>query len=457
MAALLNQLEEIYAMGYMPEAEYLKRKAQILSSLPDEEKERAKKIFEIFDEDSDGKLSIKELGNLVVQLGENFSSEQVQSAMNEIDKDQDGKLSFDEFYAWWKSQDEHYTEIAERLRFLKMKLTSETYFKHIQSLGKSVRIDKSSYGTETYRLDVSVNFGECNNTVAGLRVHYEKNEEKANAIRKKSNCQNDPVLAVLNLVCTSAATTEALAPFVELLDPLQKQFKKEGLQINSITGTLVEEDGRKLWRLVALPKPKTSPVVLGILGVVGIKQLDVEVHLSGDTLLEAKSTINAEVSKSAATLLSREKGKQVPEQLFLLFSTFGNAATNLKFKGIGEGFSNTAFQDFLFKEFLELRDTDPASVRGREAFIKLFGENNPTAFVTALLTELFVIDREEKLWALYKRAFHVFTGVHDLVLVAKDAIITVDFNFPHLKSYFASPDTIEEWRSQKMSSESTGW
>jgi len=148
----------------------------------------------------------------------------------------------------------------------------------------------------------------------------------------------------------------------------------------------------------------------------------------------------------------------VPEQLFLLFSTFGNAATNLKFKGIGEGFSNTAFQDFLFKEFLELRDTDPASVRGREAFIKLFGENNPTAFVTALLTELFVIDREEKLWALYKRAFHVFTGVHDLVLVAKDAIITVDFNFPHLKSYFASPDTIEEWRSQKMSSDqSTGW
>jgi len=269
---------------------------------------------------------------------------------------------------------------------------------------------------------------------------------------KKSNCQNDPVLIALTLVCTQEATSESLAQFTGLLDPLQKQLKKEGLQINSITGSLVEEEGRKYWRLVALPKPKTIPAVLGILGVVGIKQLDVDVDLSGDTLLEAKATIAAEISKSATALLSsaqQREGKDVPEQLTLLFSTFGNAATVLKFKGIGEGFSNTAFQDFLFKDFLELRDTDPASVRGREAFTKLLGENNPTAFVTALLKELFVYDHEEKLWPFYKGAFNVFSGVNDLVFVANDAVITVDFNFPHLKSYFASPETIEEWRTHK--------
>jgi len=98
---------------------------------------------------------------------------------------------------------------------------------------------------------------------------------------------------------------------------------------------------------------------------------------------------------------------------------------------------------------LELRDTDAASVRGREAFTELLGQNNPTAFVTAVLKELFIYDNEERLWPFYKGAFNVFTGLSDLVFVANDAVITVQFNFPHLKSYFASPETIELWRSTK--------
>jgi len=382
-----------------------------------------------------------------------FTNEQIHDAVKHLDKDYDNFISFDEFYTWVKAEEkgEHQTELEERLRFLKMKLTSETYFKFIESQGKSKPADKSGSETETYRLDLSVNFGECANPVAGVHVHYEKNEEKANSIRKKTNCINDPVLATISLVCTSEATAASLSQFSALLDPLQKQLKKEGIPINSITGHLTEEDGRKFWRLVALPKPKTSPAVLGILGVIGLKQLDVDVDLSGDTLLEAKSTIAAEISKSATQILSSLSKKDVPEQITLLFSVFGNAATTLKFKGIGEGFSNTAFQDFLFKDFLELRDSDAASVRGREAFSKLLGENNPTAFVSAVLKELFIYDNEERLWPFYKGAFNSFTGVHDLVFVANDLVITVQFNFPHLKSYFASPETIEEWRNNNQS------
>jgi len=447
--ALLNQLEEIFAMGFMPQEEYLKRKAKILESMPDEDKERAKKVFETFDKDKDGKLNVAEFQILLHQSGEIFNSEEVQAAINELDRDNDGLISLDEFVAWWKIDHnrERETEIAERLRFLKLKLTSDCYLKHISQ--EKTRLDRSSDSAETYRLDLTVNFGACNNPVAGIHVHYEKNEEKANNIRRRSNCPNDPVLTSLSFICTPEATSESLTQFAALLDPLQKQLKKEGLQINSITGHLTEEDGRKYWRLVALPKPKSSPVVLGILGVIGIKQLDIDVDLSGDTLIEAKSTIAAEISKSATTLLSSIKKKDVPEQLTLLLSTFGNAATTLKFKGIGEGFSNTAFQDFLFKDFLELRDTDAASVRGREAFTELLGQNNPTAFVTAVLKELFIYDNEERLWPFYKGAFNVFSGLSDLVFVANDAVITVQFNFPHLKSYFASPETIELWRSTK--------
>jgi len=436
-------------MGFMPQEEYLKRKAKILESMPDENKERCRKVFEIFDKDKDGKLSVSEFYALVFYLGEVFSLEEAQSALRELDRDSDNHLSFDEFLHWWKSDNtDSDTEIQERLRFLKMKLTSESYMKNIESQGKSFRLEKSIDSTETYRLDLTVNFGACSKPVAGIHVHYEKNEEKANSIRRKCNSPNDPVLASLSLICTSEATTESLAQFSALLDPLQKQLKKEGLQINSITGHLMEEDGRKYWRLVALPKPKSSPVVLGILGVIGIKQLDIDVDLSGDTLIEAKATFAVEISKTATTLLSSLK-KDVSEQLTLLLSTFGNAATTLKFKGIGEGFSNTAFQDFLFKDFLEMRSTDASSVRGREALTELLGQNNPKAFVTAVLKELFIFDNEERLWPFYKGAFNVFAGLSDLVFVANDAVITVQFNFPHLKSYFASPETIELWRSTK--------
>lgn len=447
--ALLNQLEEIFAMGFMPQEEYLKRKAKILESMPDENKERAKKVFDIFDKDKDGKLNTTEFQNLISQSGEIFNSEELNEAIKELDRDVDGLISIDEFVAWWKLDHnrERETEIAERLRFIKIKLSSDSYLEHI-SQDKS-RSDKPSDSAETYRLDLNVNFGACNNPVAGIHVHYEKNEEKANNIRRRCNCPNELILTSLSFLCTPEATSEALAQFSALLDPLQKQLKKEGLQINSITGHLTEEDGNKYWRLVALPKPKSSPAVIGILGVIGMKQLDIDVDLSGDTLIEAKSTIAAEISKSATTLLSSIKKKDVPEQLTLLLSTFGNAATTLKFKGIGEGFSNTAFQDFLFKDFLELRDTDAASVRGREAFTELLGKNDPTAFVTAVLKELFIYDNEERLWPFYKGAFSVFAGLGDLVFVAKDAVITVQFNFPNLKSYFASPETIELWRSTK--------
>jgi len=131
-------------------------------------------------------------------------------------------------------------------------------------------------------------------------------------IRRKSNCPNDPVLATLSLSCTPEATKTTLAPFYDLLVPLQKYLKREGLKIQYITGYVTEEEGRKHWRLVAIPKPKSSPVVLGILGVIGMKQLDISLDLSGEYLVESKASFALEISKSASTLLSSLKKKKGP-------------------------------------------------------------------------------------------------------------------------------------------------
>jgi len=69
----------------------------------------------------------------------------------------------------------------------------------------------------------------------------------------------------------------------------------------------------------------------------------------------------------------------------------------------------------------------------------------------ALLKEIFVHDREEKLWPFYTNAYSVFSGLGDMVLLAGDHVLTVEFEFPNLRSYFASPETIEEWRRLKES------
>jgi len=48
MADLLNQLEELYKAGYLPEVEFNKRKDALLANMPNPERERAKKGFLLF-------------------------------------------------------------------------------------------------------------------------------------------------------------------------------------------------------------------------------------------------------------------------------------------------------------------------------------------------------------------------------------------------------------------------
>jgi len=449
MADLLNQLEELYKAGFLPEVEFNKRKEALLATMPDPERDRAKKVFSFFDEDKDSHISMKELQALVFQLGEILTSEQIEHVMQSLDTDCDGVLSFDEFYAWWISDDrEHQTETGERMRFLKMKLTSQTYFKNIkhqsknlQSLGEKTSENSSG---DTYRMDMSVDFGNCTRPSAGVHVNYEKNEEKANAFRKRCSSQ-DLVLAALTLICTPETTQESLAPFIGLLEPAQRELKKEGLPINATSSTLVEENGQKLWRIVALPKPKLNQIVLGILGVVGLKQLDLDLDLSGDKNLDAKLRVNAEISKSATSLFSEIKW-EIPDQFKFLFATFGNVTSTFRFKGIGEGFGNDAFQDFLFRDILDLREMKGSA---REAITRLLGDNDPAAFMSSLLKEILLYERIDSIWPFYVAGYSIFSGISDLVFVAGEHMLTVKFDVPNAKNYFVPPHIMEEWKRLK--------
>uniref|UniRef100_A0A6S9FI83 EF-hand domain-containing protein n=1 Tax=Heterosigma akashiwo TaxID=2829 RepID=A0A6S9FI83_HETAK len=61
---------------------------------PDEE---ILKAFALFDDDSSGFISAKNMRRVARELGENLGDEEIQAMIDEFDRDQDGEISRDEF------------------------------------------------------------------------------------------------------------------------------------------------------------------------------------------------------------------------------------------------------------------------------------------------------------------------------------------------------------------------
>jgi len=71
------------------------------SSDPDGE---FKEAFKIFDKDGDGRISEKELKEVMTQLGEKMSDQDVTDMIKEADQDKDGYISFTEFLRMLKGK-----------------------------------------------------------------------------------------------------------------------------------------------------------------------------------------------------------------------------------------------------------------------------------------------------------------------------------------------------------------
>jgi Ca2+-binding EF-hand superfamily protein len=56
------------------------------------------KVFKLFDEDGTGKISLKNLKKISVEIGESIADEELQDMINEGDRDKDGLIGPDDFY-----------------------------------------------------------------------------------------------------------------------------------------------------------------------------------------------------------------------------------------------------------------------------------------------------------------------------------------------------------------------
>ncbi|KAL3615351.1 hypothetical protein CASFOL_041012 [Castilleja foliolosa] len=65
-----------------------------------ENKDEVRKVFERFDANSDGKISVDELRGVLSALGSDTSADEVARMMQEIDTDKDGHINLQEFAAF---------------------------------------------------------------------------------------------------------------------------------------------------------------------------------------------------------------------------------------------------------------------------------------------------------------------------------------------------------------------
>nr|XP_023880949.1 probable calcium-binding protein CML27 [Quercus suber]POE74985.1 putative calcium-binding protein cml27 [Quercus suber] len=74
------------------------------SSLSNQSTEEVEKVFNRFDTNGDGKISVTELGAVFSSLGSSFSDEEeLRRIMDELDSDHDGFISLTEFAAFCRS------------------------------------------------------------------------------------------------------------------------------------------------------------------------------------------------------------------------------------------------------------------------------------------------------------------------------------------------------------------
>ena len=55
-------------------------------------------MFNLFDDDSTGKITLKNLKRVARELGETMSDDELLEMIERADKDKDGEINFEEFY-----------------------------------------------------------------------------------------------------------------------------------------------------------------------------------------------------------------------------------------------------------------------------------------------------------------------------------------------------------------------
>ncbi|XVF09482.1 hypothetical protein REPUB_Repub07fG0096800 [Reevesia pubescens] len=83
------------------------------SSVCPEDMDQLEKVFNLFDANKDGKISVSELGDVLKALGSNYTDEELKRVMEDIDSDKDGFINLSEFSSIYRSSSDAVTAASE--------------------------------------------------------------------------------------------------------------------------------------------------------------------------------------------------------------------------------------------------------------------------------------------------------------------------------------------------------
>ena len=115
------------------------------------EVETIRAIFNLFDSDQRGSISVKEIRNLHLKLGEPMNESEADVAMKELDQDGTGEVNFHQFLYWWyesHKKGKKSTKYTERFKLVNAKLSSEHF-----NVDRVITQDSGTPYTLEYRLN----------------------------------------------------------------------------------------------------------------------------------------------------------------------------------------------------------------------------------------------------------------------------------------------------------------
>ncbi|XVF12210.1 hypothetical protein REPUB_Repub08aG0095300 [Reevesia pubescens] len=83
------------------------------SSVCPENMDQLQKVFNQFDANKDGKISVLELGDVLKAMGSSYTKEELERVMDDIDTDKDGFINLSEFYSLCRSSSDAVAAASE--------------------------------------------------------------------------------------------------------------------------------------------------------------------------------------------------------------------------------------------------------------------------------------------------------------------------------------------------------
>jgi len=73
----------------------------------------SKRVFMKYDKDGGNSIDVKELGNMMYDLGHPLTQSEIEGAAKILDTDGDGSISYEEFKAWWSNGEDRYALLKQ--------------------------------------------------------------------------------------------------------------------------------------------------------------------------------------------------------------------------------------------------------------------------------------------------------------------------------------------------------